>query len=64
MSELVRLREDHPYWRIYATWAGAASGPDRRILRAGRAGVTVQAWSAEALARRIAEQDRRLATRN
>jgi hypothetical protein len=64
MSDLARLREDHPYWRIHATWASAASGPDRRQFQARRAGVTVQAWSAAALAERIAEQDRQLATRN
>lgn len=64
MSDLARLRENHPHWRIDAAWAGTASGPDRRKFRACRAGVTVQAWSAAALARRIAEQDRRLATRN
>jgi hypothetical protein len=37
---------------------------DRRGLRASRAGVTVRAWTAQALARRITEEDRRLATRS
>ena len=64
MSEVTKLREDHPHWRIDTTWACAGSGPDRRGLRAWRAGVTVRAWTAPALARRIAEEDRRLATRN
>jgi hypothetical protein len=64
VSDLAKLRDDHPYWRIDAAWTCASNGPDRRRLRACRAGVSVQAWTAEALARRIAEENRRLATRN
>jgi hypothetical protein len=64
MSEVAKLRNDHPHWHIDTVWACAGSGPDRRGLRASRAGVTVRAWTAQALARRIAEENRRLATRN
>jgi hypothetical protein len=64
VSDLAQLRKDHPHWHIDAAWACASSGPDRRTLRACRAGVTVQAGNAEALARRIAEENRRLAARN
>ena len=64
MSDVTRLRKDHPLWHIHTTWACAGSGPDRCGLRSSRAGVTVRAWTAQALARRITEEDRRLATRN
>ena len=64
MSEVTKLREDHPHWRIDTTWTCAGNGPDRRELRASRAGITVRAWTAQALAHRIAEENRRLATRN
>ncbi len=64
MSDVAQLRRDHPRWHIGTAWACAGSGPDRCQLRASRAGVTVRAWTAQAPARRIAEQDRRLATRN
>jgi hypothetical protein len=64
MSDVLKLRNDHPRWRIDTVWACAGSGPDRRGLRASRAGVTVRAWTAHGLARRIAEENRRLATRN
>jgi hypothetical protein len=64
MSDVAKLGKDHPQWRIDTVWACAGSGPDRRGLRASRAGVTVRAWTAPALARRIAEENRRLATRN
>ncbi len=64
MSDVAKLREDHPRWHIDTVWACAGSGPDRRGLRASRAGITVRAWTAPALARRIAEENRRLATRN
>ena len=64
MLDLANLRKEHPHWRIDAVWACASSGPDRCMFRACRAGVTVQAWSAIALARRIAEENSRLATRN
>jgi hypothetical protein len=56
MSEVAKLRNDHPHWHIDTVWACAGSGPDRRGLRASRAGVTVRAWTAHALARRIAEE--------
>jgi hypothetical protein len=62
--DLANLRKEHPHWRIDAVWACTSSGPDRCMFRACRAGVTVQAWSAAALARRIAEENRRFATRN
>jgi hypothetical protein len=64
MSDVAKLREEHPHWRIDTAWTYAGNGPDRRELRASRGGVTVRAWSAQALARRIAEENRRLATRN
>jgi hypothetical protein len=64
MSDVAKLRKDHPCWHIDTVWACAGSGPDRRGLRASREGVTVRAWTAHALARRIAEENRRLATRN
>jgi hypothetical protein len=64
MSDVAKLRKDHPLWHIATTWACAGSGPDRRGLRASRAGVTVRAWTAQALDRRIAEENRRLATRS
>jgi hypothetical protein len=64
MPDVAKLREDHPLWRIDTAWIGAGSGPDRYELRASRAGVTVRAWTAQALARRITEENRRLATRN
>ena len=64
MSDVAQLRQDHPHWHIDTVWACAGSGPDRRGLRASRAGVTVRAWTPRALARRIAEENRRLATRN
>jgi hypothetical protein len=64
MSDVARLRKDHPLWHIDTAWACAGSGPDRRGLRASRAGVMVRAWTAQALARRIAEENHRLATRN
>jgi len=64
VSEVAKLRKDHPLWRIDTVWTCAESGPDRRGLRASRAGVTVRAWTGPALARRIAEENRRLATRN
>jgi len=64
MSEVTKLREDHPHWRIDTAWTCAGSGPDRCELRASRAGITVRAWTAQALAHRIAEENRRLATRN
>jgi len=64
MPDVTKLREDHPLWHIDTAWIGAGSGPDRYELRASRAGVTVRAWTAQALARRIAEENRRLATRN
>jgi hypothetical protein len=64
MSDVAKLRKDHPLWHIDTAWACAGSGPDRRGLRASRAGVTVCAWTEQALAGRIAEENRRLATRN
>ena len=64
MSEVTKLREDHPHWRIDTAWTCAGSGPDRCELRASRAGITDRAWTAQALAHRIAEENRRLATRN
>jgi hypothetical protein len=64
MSEVTKLRQDHPHWHIGTAWICAGSGPDRCQLQATRAGVTVRAWTAQALARRIAEENRRLATRN
>jgi len=64
MSDVAKLREDHPLWHIDTAWTCAGNGPDRCELRASRAGVTVRAWTAQALARRIAEENRRLATRN
>ncbi len=54
MSEVAKLRKDHPRWHIDTVWACAGSGPDRRGLRASRAGVTVRAWTVPVLARRIA----------
>ena len=64
MSDVARLREDYPLWHIDTAWACAGNGPDRCGLQASRAGVTVRAWTTQALARRIAEENRRLATRN
>ena len=64
MSDVTKLREDHPHWRIDTAWTCTGSGPDRCELRASRAGITVRAWTAQALAHRIAEENRRLATRN
>jgi hypothetical protein len=64
MSDVTKFREDHPLWHIDTAWICAGSGPDRCQLRASRAGVTVRAWTVQALARRIAEETRRLATRN
>jgi len=64
MSDMAKLRAEHPHWRIDTAWTCAGNGPDRCELRASRGGVTVRAWSARALARRIVEQNRRLATRN
>jgi hypothetical protein len=64
MPDVTQLREDHPLWHIDTAWIGAGSGPDRYELRASRAGVTLRAWTAQALARRITEENRRLATRN
>jgi hypothetical protein len=64
MSDVATLRKDYPHWHIDATWCCAGNGPDRRGLRASRAGVTIRAWTAQTLARRIADENRRLATRN
>jgi hypothetical protein len=52
-SDIARLREQFPGWRIGTTWASAASGPDVRRLTATRDGVLLTAWNAAELARNI-----------
>jgi len=56
-SELDRLRDRFPDWRIGARWVSAASGPDRRLVWATREGKTLTSWSAAALARDIEDAD-------
>ena len=57
-SDLDRLRAAHPLWVIEAVWRTVPSGPDRRMLTARRAGVTVSAATAPELSIAIGEAER------
>jgi hypothetical protein len=56
-AELDRLREEFPGWEFEAVWFTAATGPDRRALRAHRGSVTVSGWKAEELAAELRQED-------
>jgi hypothetical protein len=56
-DDLTKLRRDHPAWKIGSAWASAGSGPDARRLWASRDGVTLSAWTADALARDIRREE-------
>lgn len=56
-SDVSRLQEEFPGWRIGTVWASAASGPDPRRLTATRGGVLITAWNAAALAADIRREE-------
>jgi len=57
VTDIDRLKRDHPRWLIGSVWASAASGPDARRLVAVRDGIQVHAWTAAELSRLISHED-------
>ena len=59
-DDLAQLSQQHPRWRIEATWVTANSGPDARLLTARMGSHTLTATTAADLTRQIeqAERDR------
>jgi len=56
-SDIERLCEAHPLWRIGSVWVAAGSGPDIRRLTASREGIRVHARTAGELSVRIAREE-------
>ena len=57
LTDIDRLKQDHPGWFIGSVWASAASGPDARRLVATRNGIQVHAWTAAELSRLIRHEE-------
>jgi hypothetical protein len=54
--DVARLQAQHPDWLIGSMWAGAATGPDRRLLTAQRRGVLLAAHTPALLSEKIRKE--------